>query len=187
MRRFARRLWISALAAAFAACATNAAPQKLDEYTKVGGANWSVVDGEARASSGAGIGFLVSSDDYLDFELELEVYVGDPHNSGVFIRCPDHANISATRCYEINVYDKRPDQSGRTGAVPGFFTPPLAHVDAAGKWNRLKITAKGARLTVIFNDVVTVDSEGPLVNAGAIALQWGEGDVRFRNVRVKRL
>jgi Domain of Unknown Function (DUF1080) len=176
---------VSALA--LAACATGVPPQKLGEYTKVGGANWLLVDGEARASSGTAIGYLVSRDDYLDFELELEVYVGDPHNSGVFIRCPDHANIGATTCYEINVYDKRPDQSGRTGAVPGFFTPPLAHVDAAGKWNRVKITAKGARLKVLFNDVVTVDGDGPLVNTGAIALQWGEGDVRFRNVRVKRL
>ncbi len=182
-----RTLGVATLALATTACATNVASQTLNEYVPQGGANWSFVDGEARASSGTSIGFLVSREDYRDFELQLEVYVGDPHNSGVFIRCADHAKIAATTCYEINVYDKRPDQSGRTGAVPGFFTPPLAHVDAAGKWNTITIIARGPRLTVIFNGVTTVDSDGPIVNAGAIALQWGEGDVRFRNVRVKQL
>jgi hypothetical protein len=182
-----RKCCVAASALALAACATDVLPHKLGEYGKVGGANWSFVDGEARASSGTSTGYLVSTDDYFDFELELEIYVGDPHNSGVFVRCPDHTSISASACYEINVYDKRPDPSGRTGSVPGFFTPPLAHVDAAGKWNKVKIVAKGARLTVSFNDVTTVDGDGPLVNAGAIALQWVEGDIRFRNVRVKRL
>lgn len=105
----------------------------------------------------------------------------------MFIRCSERTKIAAATCYEINVYDKRPDQSGRTGAVPGFFTPPLAHVDAAGKWNAITIIANGARLTVRINGITTVDGEGPIVNAGAIALQWGEGDVRFRNVRVKPL
>ena len=181
------RFAIAVLALAMAACATGAPSHDLGAYDQVGGANWSFTDGEARASSGTAMGFLVSRDAYRDFELELEVHVGDPHNSGVFIRCPDRTKIAATSCYDINIYDKRPDQSGRTGAVPGFFTPPLAHVDAAGRWNTVSIIAKGARLTVAINGVTTVDGEGPLVNAGVIALQWGEGDVRFRNVRVKQL
>jgi hypothetical protein len=159
----------------------------LDGFVESGGGDWSFANGEARASSGSAIGFLATKEDYRDFELDLEVYVGDPHNSGVFVRCADRANITATNCYEANIYDKRPEQSGRTGAVPGFFTPPLAKVDAANRWNTMKVRAERARLTIWVNGVKTVDSDGPLLNSGPIALQWGEGDVRFRNVKVRRL
>jgi hypothetical protein len=159
----------------------------LDGFVETGGGDWTFADGEARASSGSAIGFLATKEDYRDFEVELEVYVGDPHNSGVFVRCKDRTSITATSCYEANIYDKRPDQSGRTGAVPGFFTPPLAKVDAANRWNTMKVRAEGAHLTIWVNGVKTVDGDGPLLNAGPIALQWGEGDVRFRNVTVRRL
>jgi hypothetical protein len=159
----------------------------LEGLTESGGADWSFANGVAQASTGSAIGFLATKDDYRDFELDLELYVGDPHNSGVFIRCADRAAITATSCYEANIYDKRPDQTGRTGAVPGFFTPPLAQVDAANKWNTMKVRAEGAHLTIYVNGVKTVDGDGPLLNAGPIALHWGEGDVRFRNVRVRRL
>ena len=42
--------------------------------------------------------------------------------------------IADTTCYEANVFDKRPDQSGRTGAIV-HVAKPLAIVDAAAKWN----------------------------------------------------
>ena len=159
----------------------------LSGFTSTGGGYWSFANGEARASSGSAIGFLVSKEDFRDFELTAEIYVGDPHNSGIFFRCSDRASITATNCYEANVFDKRPDQTGRTGAVPGFFTPPLAKVDAANKWNTMKIRAEGAHVTIWFNGVKTVEGDGPLMANGPICLQWGEGDVRFRNVKVRRL
>lgn len=159
----------------------------LDGFDKAGGANWSFANGVAQASSGSAIGFLVTKEDYRDFELSADIYVGDPHNSGIFFRCSDRTSILATNCYEANIYDKRPDQTGRTGAVPGFFTPPLAQVNAADKWNTMKIHAEGAHVRIELNGVVTVDGDGPLTASGPIGLQWGEGDVRFRNVQVRRL
>jgi hypothetical protein len=159
----------------------------LDGFVESGGGDWSFSNGEARCSSGSTIGFLASREEFRDFELSAEVYVGDPHNSGIFFRCADRVAITATNCYEANIFDKRPDQSGRTGAVPGFFTPPLAQVDAANRWSTMKIRAEGAHITIWFNGAKTVDADGPLLNAGPIALQWGEGDVRFRNVKVRRL
>jgi hypothetical protein len=186
MRDFMRQTFSIALLA-LAACATSPPPADLAAFDKVGGANWTFVDGEARASSGSAIGFLVSKESFRDFELSAEVFVGDPHNSGIFVRCADRAAITATSCYEANIFDKRPDQSGRTGAVPGYFTPPLAQVDAANRWTAMTVRAVGARITITLNGIKTVDADGPLLNEGPIALQWGEGDVRFRNVRVKRL
>ncbi|MDP3737817.1 MAG: DUF1080 domain-containing protein [Hyphomonadaceae bacterium] len=159
----------------------------LDGFTVVNTANWSYAGGVVQASTGgAQPSVLVTKEDYQDFELTLEVYVSEEHNSGVFIRCSDRTNIQATNCYEINIFDKRPDQTFRTGGAPGFFKP-LAQVDAAGKWNTLKIRAEGPHILAVFNGVTTIDSDGPLLSNGPIALQWGAGEVKFRSVRVKRL
>jgi Domain of Unknown Function (DUF1080) len=159
----------------------------LDGFTVANTANWNYADGVMQANAGgAQPSVLVTKDDYQDFELSLEVYVSEDHNSGVFIRCSDRNNIQATNCYEINIFDERPDQSGRTGGAPGFFKP-LAHVDAAGKWNTIKIHAEGPHILVVMNGVITIDSDGPLMSNGPIALQWGAGEVMFRNVRVRRL
>jgi hypothetical protein len=158
----------------------------ISDFTRAGDANWTFANGVAQADKGSAPSLLVTKEDYRDFELTLDVYVSVEHNSGVFIRCADRANITATNCYEINIFDKRPDQTYRTGGAPGFFVP-VARVDAGGKWNTIVIRAQGARILASFNGVTTIDSDGPLMSNGPIALQWGAGEVKFRNVRVRRL
>lgn len=153
-------------------------------FDVAGSANWTFANGVAGATTGPAPSLLVTKGNYQDFEINLEVYVSADHNSGVFIRCSDRANLTATNCYEINVFDKRPDQDGRTCGAPGYFKP-LAKVDFGGKWNRMKIKALGPHITVVCNGVTTIDSDGPLLARGPIALQWGAGDVKFRNVRIK--
>jgi len=190
MLRTIRTAAVAALTPMVIGCASlgsqNLLAEGLDGFEARGNADWSFSNGTAQASSGTVVSFLVTKEDYQNFELDLEVFVGDPHNSGVFVRCSDRANLTVTNCYEINIFDKRPDQSGRTGGAPGYFKP-LAQVDAANRWTTMKIRAKGAHIFVSMNSVTTIDSDGPLLANGPIALQWGEGDVRFRNVRIKRL
>jgi 3-keto-disaccharide hydrolase len=183
-----RTLMIAALgmAACVSAGSTDLLAGGLAPFARQGDANWSFADGMAQATSGSRPSVLISREDYRDFELDLEVYVSVEHNSGVFIRCANRGNITATDCYEINIYDKRPDQTYRTGGAPGFFKP-LAQVDAGGKWNHMKIRAEGPHILVVLNGVTTIDADGPLMSNGPIALQWGAGEVKFRNVRVRRL
>ena len=183
---------VAILATAGAACATLGAGSTdllahgLDGFEQRGDANWSFVDGVLQASRGSAPSLAVTREDYGDFELTLEAYVSAEHNSGVFVRCPNHATVTATDCYEVNIFDKRPDQTYRTGGAPGFFKP-LAQVDAGGKWNTIRIRAEGPHLFVSFNGVTTIDGDGPLVGNGPIGLQWGAGDVKFRNVKITRL
>jgi hypothetical protein len=191
MIRHLRLGCIAALAVAAAACTsmgggTDLLSTGIADFNRTGDANWTFANGVAQADKGSGPSLLVTKEDYLDFELTLEVYVSVEHNSGVFIRCADRANITATNCYEINIFDKRPDQSGRTGGAPGYFVP-LAKVDAGGKWNMVTIRAQGAHIFASFNGVTTIDSDGPLMSNGPIGLQWGAGEVKFRNVRITRL
>jgi 3-keto-disaccharide hydrolase len=156
----------------------------LDQFTRVGNANWTLANGVVEATSGPG--FLVTKETYDNFEIRVEFWVDDNGNSGVYMRCQDAAKIADTTCYEANVFDKRPDQSGRTGAIV-HVAKPLAIVDAANKWNTFEIVAKGPQLTVRLNGTLTAQAEDQKFAKGPIALQYAAGTVRFRRVQIRRL
>ena len=140
----------------------------LNSFNVVGSANWKLADGNVEATSGSG--FLVTKETYSDFEIRVEFWVDEGANSGVYMRCQDAAKITDMTCYEANIFDKRPDQSGRTGAIV-HVAKPIAVVDAGGKWNTYEITAKGPQLTVRLNGTVTSQAEDAKFTSGPIALQ----------------
>lgn len=158
----------------------------LSFFTAVGDANWRVEDSSVVADESSGAAFLVSNQEYDDFELELEFWVNSEANSGVFIRCQDSTQISDTSCYEANIFDTRPDQTYRTGSIVNV-AEPAEFVYTGGQWNRYEITADGNRLQVTLNGRNMVDTEDSQFSSGPIALQYGSGTVRFRNVRIRPL
>lgn len=184
------------LAAALAACSSGDGPDastpgewqtlfdgsSLDRFDAVGDANWAIVDDYVRADSGNG--FLVTDREYDDFDLALEFWVDVPANSGVFVRCQDEDEIGADNCYEVNIYDTRPDPTYRSGSIVDY-APPSAEVNTGGRWNAYEITADGPRLQVTLNGVQTVDIENGNYASGPVALQYGAGTVLFRNVRIR--
>ena len=87
-------------------------------------------------------------------------------------------------CYEANIFDTRPDQTYRTGAIVNV-AEPAEFVYTGGQWNRLKITAAGTRLQVTLNDRAMVDTKDSRLARGPIALQYAAGTVMFRNVRIR--
>ena len=156
----------------------------LDGWNVLGDANWELADGAVQADSGSG--FLVTPDSYADFELTLEFWVDEPANSGIFIRCADSQSVADTNSYEVNIYDTRPDQTYRTGGIVQFAAP-MSVINTAGRWNTYEIRAEGPRLTVRLNGTLTVDTEDSTYASGPIALQYGAGVVKFRNVRIRVL
>ena len=154
----------------------------LDGWRVLGDANWELEDGAVQADSGAG--FLVTEDSYADFELSLEFWVNEPANSGIFIRCADPASVTDRNSYEVNIYDTRADQTYRTGGIV-HIASPTSVIDAGGRWNTYEITAHGPRLAVTLNGTRLVDVEDTQYAEGPIALQYGAGIVKFRNVRIK--
>ena len=156
----------------------------LKGWDVVGDANWEVADGVIQASKGTG--FLVTPVPYRDFQITAEFWVTDDANSGIFIRCSDPKMISATNAYEVNIYDKRPDQSYRTGGIVDV-AKPASVINTGGKWNTYDITAKGPKMTVILNGMKVVDVEDTKHPDGRVALQYGAGTVKFRNVRIRTL
>src|SRR5205807_1371362 len=104
----------------------------LNLWNRIGDANWKLAEGVVQAD--AGTGFLVSKSSYADFEIRAEFWVDEPANSGIFLRCSDPANVSATNAYEVNIFDTRPDPSYGTGAIVNVAkVSPMPK--AGGHWN----------------------------------------------------
>jgi hypothetical protein len=151
-------------------------------WTPVGDANWQLMDGAVAADSGTG--FLLTTASYADFDLDLEFWVTPDANSGVFIRCANPSEIGAATCYEVNIFDQRPDPSYRTGAIVEVASPKVM-IETGDRWNHYEISAQGSHLVVKLNGQTTVDTNDDKLAAGPFALQYGAGRVMFRNVRIR--
>ena len=156
----------------------------LNAFNPVGTANWKIVEGVVQADMGNGN--LVTKQPYGDFEIKAEFWVDEKANSGIFIRCENPQMIGADTCYEVNIFDTRPDPTYATGAIVNVAKPPSV-IKAGGKWNTYEISAKGSRLLVTLNGMKTVDVEDTKHARGVIALQYGAGVVKFRNVQIRPL
>jgi hypothetical protein len=131
-------------------------------------------------------GYLVTKQPYTDFEIRAEFWVDTPANSGIFIRCDTPQMPGAEACYEVNIFDTRPDPTYGTGAIVNVakVATPLK---AGGKWNTYEIAAQGSHLTVTLNGMKTVDVQDTKHARGPFALQYGAGVVKFRSVQVRPL
>jgi hypothetical protein len=161
--------------------------KNLDNFSPIGDANWRLENGILVADKASKTSYMVSKQDYADFELRAEFWVSDDANSGVFIRCTDPMVVNGKNAYEVNIFDTRPDPKYATGAIVNVASPSQV-VKAGGKWNLFEITAKGPRFDVTLNGIKTVvgasDSKHP---KGRIALQYGQGVVKFRKVAIKTM
>ena len=156
----------------------------LNNFNPIGDANWEIADGAVGADSGSG--FLVTKESYADFELTLEFWVDEPANSGIFVRCADAMSVTDRNSYEVNIYDTRADQTYRTGGIV-HIAAPNSVIMTGGKWNSYEIRAEGSRLMVTLNGEEMVDVRDTQFSDGPIALQYGLGIVKFRNVRARGL
>ena len=156
----------------------------LNNFNPIGDANWEIADGAVGADSGSG--FLVTKESYGDFELTLEFWVDEPANSGIFVRCADATSVTDRNSYEVNIYDTRADHTYRTGGIV-HIAAPNSVIMTGGKWNSYEIKAEGSRLMVTLNGEEMVDVQDTQFSDGPIALQYGLGIVKFRNVRVRGL
>ena len=159
----------------------------LDNFNRVGEANWTAVDGAIQATQGGkDPAYLVTKNSYKDFMIKVEFWASDDANSGVFMRCQNPAVIGDETCYEANIFDQRPDPTYGTGAIVKVAAvSPMPK--AGGKWNTYEITVKGNRLVLVLNGVKTVDVQDSKLASGPIALQWGRGTIKFRKVEITPL
>jgi hypothetical protein len=165
----------------------------LENFDRVGEANWRAEDGAIVADKGKG-GHLVSKNSYRDFQLRAEFWADHTTNSGIYMRCADPKVITDKSCYEANIFDQRPDPTYGTGGIVHIVPVKQAH-KAGGKWNTYEITAKGPELVVVLNGVETARMNHSQLAQGPIALQYGSlppkgdpgGAIKWRKVQIRPL
>ena len=156
----------------------------LDNWVAVGKANWRLQDGLLQADKGNG--HLVSKNSYGDLQIRAEFWVDADANSGIFIRCADPQKPGSSTCYEVNIFDKRPEADYGTGAIVNVAkVSPMPK--AGGRWNIMEIMAKGPQLTVVLNGNRTAEVQDSKHARGPLSIQYAAGVVKFRKVQIKPL
>lgn len=169
----------------------------LENFDRVGDANWRTEDGAIVADRGKS-GHLVSKKSYGDFDLRAEFWAASDTNSGVFLRCNNRAKITSVNCYEVNIWDTRPEPKYGTGAIVDVAAVPVPIANkAGGRWNTYEITARGKHMTVKLNGVTTVEVDETRLNlaSGPFTLQYAPGGakgaqggpIKWRKVQIRPL
>lgn len=165
----------------------------MNNFNTIGNANWRVEGDAIVADKGKG-GYLVSKKSYRDFDLYAEFWANEDTQSGIFIRASNPQKVGADNAYEVNIFDKRPGQEYRTGAIVNYARVPVPTVyKTNGGWNTFRITAKGPDVTVVLNGQVTVHMNNGQFKEGPIALQFGNrgkepgGTIKWRQLMVRAL
>ena len=159
--------------------------KNLDHWVKTGNANWRLADGGI-VEADMPRGFLVSKESYGDFELRAEIWTTPDSNGGVLFRITKPADPGIENGYELNINDKRADQTGRTGSIVNV-AKPLVQFDSGNKWVTVEITAKGPHLTARLNGTLTAEVDDSKYARGPVSLQAAGGLVRYRNVQIREL
>ena len=157
--------------------------------------HWSVEDGEL-VNDGHGV-YLTTAEDFGDFELLLDYKTVAKADSGIYLRGVPQVQIWDTT-KEGGKWDRKANLgSGGLFNNKGEGKYPLVHADKPfGEWNHFRIIMKGDKVTVYFNDKLVVDNkkmdnyyekDKPIYETGPIQLQTHGGEIRFRNVFLKKL
>jgi hypothetical protein len=165
---------------------------------KVYGTEKWYVDGDgllvSESGPDKGYGYLGTTSDYGDFEVELEFKQEANGNSGVFIRSTvDGTKVSG---WQVEVAPPGNDTGGIYESYGrGWLIKPDPEKDKAlkfGEWNKMKIVVKGDRVTSYVNGVEMVDYTDEKIGAGkgGVLLQIHDGGgikVYWRNIVLKKL
>jgi hypothetical protein len=159
-------------------------------------------------AKGDGGGWLLTDKEFSDFELRLEYrWEKDGGNSGVALRAPLVGDVSwrgieiqlidDARYEKVHNYKLKPTQ--HTGSIYGVVPPSKLTGKGPGEWNKMRIIAKGRKITVELNGQIVTDADvddyknrtkehpGLLRDKGHLGVQSHDGRVEFRNLIVKPL
>jgi hypothetical protein len=148
-------------------------------------ANWRVEDGAIHVDAGKE-GWLMTTSEFADYELHVEFKAPATTNSGVFLRTSLDPKDPTKDCYEVNIAPA--DNPFPTGSIVGRAKAGEVASATGDTWHTLEITANGSSVTVTLNSrqVASLDDPNPIL-AGRIGLQFRDGPVAFRNIRLKPL
>ncbi len=166
-------------------------------------ASWKVEDGLLYCSGGGG-GWLSTTDEFSNFEVELQFRVPPGGNSGVFLRAP-HTGNPAFDGMEIQILDDASPEYAKLqpfqycGSLYGIAAPATRVSKKAGEWQKMHISCNGRSVKVSLNGTQIVDAnldahkdaeaEHPGIKrtSGHIGLQNHGTRLDFKDIRVRVL
>jgi hypothetical protein len=147
-------------------------------------ANWKVADGVISVDGGTK-GLLNTTTPLGDYVLKVDFRAPHGTNSGVFLRTPLEPKDPAKDCYELNIADESVSPFP-TGSFVGRQKATGTHDTTA--WRTFTVKAQGGHFTVSIDGEKVLDYQDPQpLGRGYIGLQFNEGKVEFRNVKLKPL
>jgi len=168
----------------------------LTGWTVYGTEKWYVEKGLLISESGPdkGYGYLGTTAEYGDFEVELEFKQEANGNSGVFIRSTvDGTKVSG---WQVEVAPPGNDTGGIYESYGrGWLIKPDPEKDKTlkfGEWNTMRIVVQGDRVISYVNGVEMVNYADEKIGAGkgGVLLQIHDGGgikVYWRNIVLKKL
>jgi len=147
-------------------------------------ANWKVTEGVISVDTGTK-GLLNTTSPFADYVLKVDFRAPKGTNSGVFLRTPVEPKDPATDCYELNIADESVSPFP-TGSFVGREKATGTHDTT--EWRTFTVKAEGGHITVAIDGEQVLDYEDPKpLGRGYIGLQFNQGKVEFRNVKLKPL
>lgn len=154
-------------------------------WTAESDANWTVADGVVSATQGKA-GLLRTTIPFADFQLKVDFRADKTTNSGVFLRMEPNPAPDAVKdaLYEVNIAPV--DNPFPTGGIVQRKRPDAEFQST--DWQTFDITAEGGHIAVKINGKPACDYVDPKpVRRGYIGLQFREGPIAFRNVKLRPL
>ena len=158
--------------------------QSLMGWKSTSEVDWKVVDGEIVATKGEP-GFLMTEVRFSDYEIEAEYFAEEATNSGIFLRASDSPKDPAKDCFELNIAPS--DNPFPTGSLVGRAkASDKVDTPEDGEWHALHALVDQDRVQVWVDGQQTVDyNDKSGLKVGKIGLQFREGKIRFRNIRLR--
>lgn len=167
---------------------------------------WSLKEGVLTCQGEGGGWIGTKTDDYSDFILKLDYRVPKEGNSGVFIRRPKGGDGAYTGM-EIQVLDDDAKHWGplqpwqMTGSIYHEVAPSIRATKEAGNWQTMMIKAVKNQVQIFVNGAQIIDADldqytksttdAPALKdrprKGYIGFQNYDGNMEYRNVRIKRI
>ncbi len=155
-------------------------------------------------TEGEGGGWISTTREFSDFELELEFRVPPDGNSGVFLRTPREGNPAYVGM-EFQVLDDYADMYAElnawqyTGSIYGVQAPSKRMTKKADQWQKMKIICDGPQVNVFLNGEEIINAN--LINymdqtrahpglkrrKGFIGLQNHSSKIEYRNIQLREL
>lgn len=129
---------------------------------------------------------------YKDFEFEVDYKtLTKDYDTGVFLRGESHqVQVGISRSLKKDMTACIYAPKDKRGKYPGV-SDKVAENHKIGKWNTLKVIAKGKRIQTFLNGEPLVDYTGVVIpEEGPLGLQLHSGvhmKVQFKNVKIKEL